>query len=497
MFALPVPKGWGRFCAFRLCAATDNTYMSNIAYPIKRPPPIVKVASGSGFGASSGASFANLTSSLLRIPASLQPYLDSTAEHLSGATNYLQSATGLSPTVLYTTAAGAVLLLGAIPAVTARSTQNKNNKTTEAKGGKMSRYGWSTRGGLSPFNSTLGHGDVPDVTEEDFSYITSEDLQNHGVDVNRPYGSHYSHAPDRFASSVPMPASPRYHHEQAQPEDDVMLIKHRGVTYPEHFPAFSIGDGKLLVSDVKERARLILMIPDHQAKYMQLLYKGRQLKDNNMPIREYGVKDNSEVMVVISEPGESSGESSVSEEIVVVGRDGRDNYDPARKSRKKRRGRRDDNEDRSPRESGASLTLEVPRPDERRRAPSRVRTNSPRRQERQPQEPAPPTPEPAGPRASATTFPAAPGSAMDKMNKIATHFDSELRPQCLTFVANPPQDPKTRNREHLKLSEIVMQHVLLKLDEVDTAGDNAARARRKDLVKEVQGTLKKMDDASK
>ncbi|KAK0727578.1 BAG domain-containing protein [Lasiosphaeria miniovina] len=454
---------------------------------IQRTTPNVKVASGSGFGASSGASFANLTASILRLPATLQPFLDSAVEHLSGATEYLQSATGVSPTVLYTTAAGALLLLGAIPAVTARNSQKKT-KNTPGKGEKMSRYGWSTRaGGLSPFNSALGQGDIPAVTDEDYSYITSEDLQNHGVDNPPSYESHYAPSSDRYAGHAHPPTAPRY-----QPEDDVMLIKHRGITFPEHFPAYSIGDGKLLVGDVKVRAKIILDVPDSQAKGMRLLYKGQLLSDPDAPIRDYGVKDNSEVVVVLGEGGtDSSGESSHSEEVVVVGRDGREDHG-ARKPGKKRRGRQPVNH--SPRESGPSFSLEVPRDDGRRRALSRVRTQSPK------PAPAPeplPAPEPAVARSSGITIPAPPGSAMDKLNQIASRFDKELLPLCKEFIANPPSDPKKRTMEHRKLAEVIMQQVLLKLDEVETAGEEGARQRRKDLVKEVQADLKSIDDVSK
>ncbi|KAK3937708.1 BAG domain-containing protein [Diplogelasinospora grovesii] len=437
------------------------------------------LASGPPVLASSGASFAqlaNITSSLLKLPPSLQTYLDSTFDQLSGATEYLQSATGLSPTALYSTVAAVLLLGGAIPAVASRNGQNKKKKDVPGTGGKMSRYGWSRGDGLSPFNSTLGNGIVPAVTDDDFSYITSEDLENHGLDIPRPRTTHgVDH--DHYAHSAPGPGSSFSAHKLE--DDDILLIKHKGITYPEHFPAYAIGDRKLRVQDVKDRVRLLLGLSDRQARRMRLLYKGRLLDDYAAPICEYRVKNNSEVMVVLSDGGADSSSDS-SEEIVIVGpeEDG-----PSSKSRKKRRGRRRD--DRSPRDSasnvGSNVGLEVPHEDDRRRAASTSRTS---RAE---------SPALSGV-SGASAAAAVPGGPIDKLNSIASHFTTKLLPMCVQFTASPPSDPKKRENEHRKLSETVLQQVILKLDAVDTGGEESARARRKEIIKEVQNVLKGLDE---
>jgi hypothetical protein len=80
------------------------------------------------------------------------------------------------------------------------------------------------------------------------------------------------------------------------------------------------------------------------------------------------------------------------------------------------------------------------------------------------------------------------------LNRIAAHFDTELRPQCERYIESPPRDAKKRDVEHIRLSETVMQQVILKLDEVDTAGDEGARTFRKRLVHDVQDVLKRVDD---
>ncbi|KAK3326146.1 BAG domain-containing protein [Apodospora peruviana] len=434
--------------------------------PVVGPPRPFKVASG-GDLASLGASFANLanyTSSLLKLPPALQTYVDSSLGQLSGVTDYLESATGYSPTTIYTTA-GAIVLLSVLPAVAAR-TKNKNQK---GKPGKMSsRYGWSSRPGLSPFNSTLADGTIPNVTDDDFSYITSEDLENHGVpprglDVPHSYRA-AEESPSDFAGY--------------RPEDDIMLIKHRSVTYPEHFPAYSIGDGKLLVSDVIERVIDVLRLPERHSHRIRLFYKGRELKILDAPVRQYGVKNNSEVMVSVVDSVPDSGSDS-SEEIVVVGREGREEHDPPRSSRRKDKGKKDrgrrGGEGRSPRDSGS--TLGVPVEDDKRRGTSRVRTQSPS--------------------ARRDSAPVVPGGPIDKINNIASHFNTKLLPLCLQYTVNPPSDPKKREEEHRKLSETVMLQVLLKLDEIDTGGNDEARAKRKALVQQVQNVLKGLDEKVK
>ncbi|KAL2263521.1 hypothetical protein VTK26DRAFT_6422 [Humicola hyalothermophila] len=354
----------------------------------------------------------------------------------------------------------------------------------------MRRYGFSTRGTLSPFGSTLGQTGVPDVTDEDYSYITSADLEDHGIDIPRQYRphSHFVQSTDFYGHSAPESAF-----SQHRPEDDVMLIKHNGVTYPEHFPAYSIGDGKLLVGDVRDRAAMIHDLSERQAKRIKLFYKGRRLKDLNAPIREYGVKNNSEILMTIAEPGHGNSSDS-SEDIGVVRRDEHDKYypqgdwEPLRTVRSGRPGIRSPRSPRCPRDS-APANLGIPIEDGRRRAASRVRTQSP-------------SGSGVGSTASTASAPATvpvgiPGGPIEKLNEIAAHFDATLRPLCADFVAQPPLDPERRVEEHRKLSETIMIQVILKLDGVETSGEEGARARRRQLVREVQAVLKDIDEAAK
>lgn len=420
------------------------------------------MASGSSTLASSGAAqiaghIANLTSNLVnQLPPSVQTTIDT-------ASQYIESTTGVNPTVFYSSAAAAAVLLGAIPTVYAKSTSSKSDKDRDASGKKMSRYGWSSsreRGGLSPFNSSLGRDGVPAVTDDDYSYITSEDLENHGVE-----GREYKREPERSRHYMRSTGGPSL----VIDEDDILLIKNKGVTYPEHFPAYSIGDGKLLVGDVRERAQMVMKLSDRKARKIKLLYKGRQLKIDDEPICEFGVKNNSEILVVLPD-GDDDSSTASSEEVVVVGKDAEGGRSKKSKSSKKRRSKKKDRSSTSPRESGG---LEVPRNDGA--GTSR------------PQSPA------SGVSPGSGT--AAPGGPIEKLNTIKSHFTTQLLPLCLQYTANPPSDPKKSEDEHRRLSETVMQQVLLKLDEVETNGDEDARAKRKELVRMVQDVLKGLDDA--
>ncbi|KAI8305881.1 BAG family molecular chaperone regulator 1B [Colletotrichum sp. SAR11_240] len=382
--------------------------------------------------ASSGA-LSNITALL---PTSLQLYLDksiaSLAVLIADYSDFLSDKTGVDPNLILYSTIGCILL--AVPFT-------------------MSRYGWSTnREQISPYTSTMSG--VPDVTDEDFSYITTEDLQSSSLGSSVPTRS-YAHNPRRTSAPVP--------------EDDVLLIKNKGVTYPTHFPAYTIGDGKLRVRDVRDRVSVLLELSERRGRKVKLLYKGRQLKDAAAPVRDYGVKNNSEVMVVLPD-GELEPESSddSDEEMVVVAGDGGSTVgsaagtDDGKKRRKGKKGRKSKKGGRSsnhtsPRDSASNLG--VPGTDAG-RSPTPIKQAN-------------------GPHA--------------KLDAIASHFETELLPLCDKFIAAPPTDPKKREDEHRKLSETTMQHVLLKLDEVETEGDQEARAKRKALVQHVQDVLKRLD----
>ncbi|KAM0558347.1 hypothetical protein ACHAPJ_005041 [Fusarium lateritium] len=304
----------------------------------------------------------------------------------------------------------------------------------------MSRYGWSIgREQISPYSS-MPSG-VPAVTDDDFSYITSQDLD--GVTEDRYYPRSYSTAPP--------PA----------PEDDVLLIKNRGITYPAHFPAYAIGDGKLRVIDVKDRVGLMMELPERGTSRIKLLYKGKQLKDPMAPVRDYGVKNNSELMAVMPEIDDVS--SGSEEEMVIV--------DAPREDRKtRRRKNKRDKKKKGITSDGDSLSASSPRDS----ASTFDHPRSP---------PAPPT------SSGATSGP------MKVLDDLAVELQIKWLPLCTDYIESPPSDPKKREEEHRKLSESIMMHIMLKLDGVEAEGMPEVRARRKELVRQVQKALKDLDTA--
>ncbi|MCJ1230442.1 hypothetical protein MMC12_007116 [Toensbergia leucococca] len=372
---------------------------------------------------------------------------------------------------------------------------------------------WSKRfvpsgGRYSPFAALPPGGPPPTVTEDDYHYLGPDDL----IDPPRhqqihPYGLP-STTSSRVATNTPAP--------------DILVLKHRGTTYPLHFPAFSIAEGILKVGEVRRMAAKETGAEDRRR--VKLLYKGNILKDDARPCRDERLKQNSEVLCIVSEgygrgeEGDSSS-SADSEEMLENGIgsnpvprvevDGTITGGPQRVKRKghrggrtRRKGTRDSSPTGNPARTSDYLAPEAtyttsstsinnpPRPASRASSPMRpLPTQSQPQPVQQPQQPT------TLPPLSQTTTRSS--SPLAKLDEISRTFHTKFVPQCVQFTANPPTDPKTRDFEYKKLSESLLAQVILKLDAVETEGDEGARARRKDLVRETQNLLNGLDAVGK
>lgn len=76
-------------------------------------------------------------------------------------------------------------------------------------------------------------------------------------------------------------------------------------------------------------------------------------------------------------------------------------------------------------------------------------------------------------------------------------FRTEYVTLCVQYIQNSPAEQQERDFEYKRLSETIITQILMKLGGVETDSDQEARARRKELVKEVQSMLNKLDEIVK
>ncbi|KAF2405082.1 hypothetical protein EJ06DRAFT_468094 [Trichodelitschia bisporula] len=299
-----------------------------------------------------------------------------------------------------------------------------------------SRFGPSSWGGrFSPF-SRPGAGEVSDA---DFSYITSEDL-----------------ARQHAAPSASRPGS----------ASDVVVLKHRRVSYPVHFPAASIDGGVIKIGDIRSAAARSIGVPLDGADRIKMFFRGQNLKDDGVPARDVGFRSGveAEVLVIVGEKGPEDEDESDGEEEIEVSEGGKKKKTRKRKSKKSKK--------KAPTDGPAGYTTSPNLNPDATYAPAAA---------------PPPPAAPAAPRS-------APKSAMEVLDALASTFHTKFVPQCVQFTAHPPEDKAKRAFDHKRLTETLMTQILLKLDGVETEGDAAARTRRKDLVREVQGMMHRLDE---
>ena len=241
-----------------------------------------------------------------------------------------------------------------------------------------------------------------------------------------------------------------------------------------HFPAYAIDDGIVTVGSAREHAaRRVDTAPGR----LRMFWKGKNLKDDKVALRDLGVmsSDRTEIMVVVgTADGSSDSESEEADEIDGDGRKiGR--RTKRRGGGKKRKGKKPVAEKDG--YVGASAPAEhLPIPSgshplhKSTSTPASGRSGPSSRQ---------PSPQPTTP--------------LGKLAQLDEKFTTELLPMAQGLMRNPPADKDKREYEYKKVTETIMTQILLKVDGVETEGDEEARARRKALVKTVQGCLNEVD----
>jgi len=293
---------------------------------------------------------------------------------------------------------------------------------------------WSQRlsqlsGRWSPFTKspTTEHSPTK-VSDADFSYITSEDLNNGDYDDK----------------------------SDTNRETDILIIKNKRNAFQIHFPVHSIDRGELTIAHVKEQAAKKL---DADAKRLKLLYRGKTLKDESRNCREEGLIHNAEIMCVYGDSSPSPDSSSDSEEGSEQAEGEANKSDQVKRKRNRNRNKKKKGKKRNDSIDSRGLANTDSMP------PSRT----------------------------ATPKPQIPVTAQEKLEMLYQTLQSFI-PQIDAYRSNPPEDIIKREYEHKRLSETILQQVLLKLDAVETDDVNA-RARRKEIVKQTQQVLTNLDTA--
>ena len=319
---------------------------------------------------------------------------------------------------------------------------------------------------------------APHVSDQDYSYISDGDL-------DAPPGSRAPYGAGGRGAPIGGDGGGGGNGGGDDSSPDILLLKHHKYKYTLEFPAYAIDDGALRVGHLRQRAAEVTRTADPDR--VKLLYKGKLLDEDSLPCKAEGLKQESEVLCVVSEvqPGEvSDPEMMDGGRNVVRGDDGGGGGKKTGKNKKKNgKGKKNKNQ------KGAT-TDNIASP-----VPTPLQQPPPQPPQQQQQ------PKPQAISTSASNLPApAPNlknfnTPLEQANALTGYFRSELLPPCNAYAAGTPTDTRIRDFEHKKLSETILAQVLLKADGIDSTGDPDARNARKALVKEAQEALNKLDAA--
>jgi hypothetical protein len=213
-------------------------------------------------------------------------------------------------------------------------------------------------------------------------------------------------------------------------------------------------------------------MPPSESDRIKMFYRGKNMKDDYRTAHEQGLRSDaeSEIMLVVGDApprGDSSSDDGEEEDTASAPEGGKKKRNRRKKNKSKKKNGTD-----TPTSNASSSHLN---PDAT-YAPSA----------------APPPPRKLSPQPAAAAL-----TPLQKLDALASNFHTKLVPDCVQFISNPPSDKAKRDFDHKKLTETILAQVVLKLDAVETEGNPEARQRRKDLVKEAQNMMNKLDEVVK
>lgn len=311
-----------------------------------------------------------------------------------------------------------------------------------------SRLGGLVSGRFSPFarsTSDASAGDSSTVNASDYSYVTADDVG--------------PTAPSRPGRGT-----------------DVLIFKHKRTHHPVHFPAGSISSSVLTLGDVRAAAAGKLGV---SADRLRMYFRGKNFTPlpDATTAKQAGLKGDAqcEILCVVAdaapvvgadqEDEDEDDEADTPDEAVGA---------PASSGARKKRSKRGKKKS-SRKSTGTSTPTSSALPEGGVALPSGL--GNP-------------------PAAAAKSPPPPPLSPRAKLAAIAAHLHDELAPACVEFTTNPPADEAKREFEHKRLGESVLAQVILKLDGVEVA-DEEMRAKRRELVREAQGWLGRLDEVKR
>lgn len=349
-----------------------------------------------------------------------------------------------------------------------------------------------SRGSFANYYTSSGGGRSPYAA---YAHSTTND---HGLDHL------YGYVDER---EVVLP--PAYGHAPTFEDDntpDVVHIRYRGETWSFEFPPYSIAEEKATVKHVRDRVATRLGLDRGEEGRIKLMYKDRELKWNDEPLRKYGCKQNSEISAMLLQETRDYNRRAVhlnnsdSDSHATSARSSKEEVRPHRSNSTYRRREPRDDEQRPNYANSRNL-----HPHDNHTPPggtSSPRQPSPNRpnQQRAPRQPSPaPASNSTAPssRSSAPAVqpPADPSTDLGKLQNARYEFHTQWVPLIDQFLRSPPSDREDRDKEYRRLNEIAYKRVFEVGDAIEPDGKDKEeiRATRKKLYAEAQDVLKDLD----